>query len=299
MRVLAVGEILWDVYPDAERLGGAPLNVAIHAARLGHESAIVSALGTDSRGDRALAETRAAGVDDRFVARTHRAPTGIAEVGADERSAPTFRIPRPAAFDWLALDAAALAGVKAWAPDWIVHGTLAQASPAVRETTEAIVAACPGSRRLYDVNLRPGVDDPVLIASLLSAATVAKVNLDEASWLATTFGLPAAIASFARALTRRFDLRGACITRGGDGADLLLDGRFVQAPAPRTEVVDTVGAGDAFAAALIHGIDAGWAEQAVLAFATAVGSLVAGRPGATPAWTMAELSPPDGPGLGP
>ena len=292
MRVLAIGEILWDVFPDAERLGGAPLNVAIHSARLGHESAIVSAVGADERGGRALSEVRAAGVDGRFVARTGAAPTGIAEVGTDERGSPTFRIPRPAAFDQLSLDDRALAALAAWSPDWIVYGTLAQASPSVRGATEAILAACPASRCLYDVNLRSGHDDPTLVSALLAAATVVKVNHEEAAWLASALGLPVAAESCTRALAGRLDLRGVCITRGPDGADLLLDGAFVHADAPEIHVVDTVGAGDAFAAALIHGIEAGWPAQRVGEFATAVGSLVAGRPGATPSWSPADVGLP-------
>lgn len=290
--MLAIGEILWDVFPDAERLGGAPLNVAIHSARLGHESAILGAVGADERGDRALSEVRAAGVDARFMVRTGAAPTGVAEVGTDERGAPTFRIPRPAAFDRLSLDDPAVAALAAWSPDWIVYGTLAQASPSVRGATDAILAACPGSRGLYDVNLRPGHDDPTLVTALLAAATVVKVNHVEAAWLASTLGLPAAAEACTRALADRLDLRGVCITRGPDGADLLLDGAFVHADAPKVDVVDTVGAGDAFAAALIHGIEAGWPAQRVGQFATAVGSLVAARPGATPSWSPADVGLP-------
>lgn len=289
MRVLAIGEILWDVYPDAERLGGAPLNVAVHAARLGHESAIVSGVGVDERGDRALAELRGAGVDVRFVARTAGLPTGVAEVHLEARGSPTFRIPRPAAFDRWSLDEVSVVELGAWAPDWIVFGTLAQASPTTRHATEAILAASPASRRLYDVNLRPGHDDPALVIDLLSAATVVKVNQDEAAWLASALELPAGPASFRAAVARKFALRGVCVTRGSEGADLLLDGRSAHAPAPPIDAVDTVGAGDAFAAALIHGIEGGWPAQRVVAFATAVGSVVAARPGATPPWTPADV----------
>lgn len=298
MRLLSIGEILWDRFGDDERLGGAPLNVAIHAARLGHDVAILSAVGRDARGSHAMDLIRASGVDDRFIAQTDKAPTGMASVVLDRTGVPMFEIARPAAYDHPRDDEAEVDAVAKWRPDWIVYGTIAQAAPAVRGLTERVIDACPSAGRLYDVNLRPGETPDGLILSLLARASAVKANEDEAVRLMSLLGLSSSTAGWAetacRGLAERFALRTACITRGARGAALFLDRSYVEVLAPNVTIVDTVGAGDAFAAALLHGMSSGWSAPEVAAFATRVGSLVSSRAGATPRWTIDEVGAPQG-----
>lgn len=292
MRLLSIGEVLWDRYGEDERLGGAPLNVAIHAARLGHETAILSAVGQDVRGLRALDLIRGAGVNDRFIAQTDRAPTGTASVVLDSSGVPVFEIARPAAYDHPRDGAADVDAVAKWRPDWIVYGTIAQAAPAVRVLTEQVIDACPWAGRLYDVNFRPGSTPGAMILSLLGRASAIKANEEEAVRLMSLLGLARSTngwpEAFCRMLAERFALRVACVTRGALGATLLLDQSFVEVRAPRVKIVDTVGAGDAFTAAMLHGISSSWPAAQVVDFATRVGSLVASRSGATPAWAIHE-----------
>ena len=295
MRVLAIGEILWDVFGADERLGGAPLNVVVHAARLGHETAIVSGLGADSRGERARAAVLAAGVSDRFIRTIPDAPTGTAHVRLDDGGTPTYDIPRPAAYDLVGLDSADLAALAAaaadWRPDWIVSGTLAQGGPAVHDLTASILASCPTAMTLCDINLRDGAYTPALVLACMERADVVKLSHDEAAVVAGLLGLASdPLEPFARALAERAGARGVCITSGAHGAALLLDGTWATASAVPVEVVDTVGAGDSFSAALIHGIHASESPPDVLDRATRVAALVAARPGATPPWTLAEAA---------
>jgi fructokinase len=293
VRMLSIGEVLWDRFGDDERLGGAPLNVAIHAARLGHETAVLSAVGQDVRGSRALDLIRASGVDPRFITRTGRAPTGTASVALDGSGVPVFEIARPAAYDHPKGGAADVDAVRSWRPDWIVFGTIAQATPAVRNLTARVIDACPWAERLYDVNLRDGATPDALIRSLLDRASAVKANEDEAERLMRLLGLSRSttgwVEAACRGLVERFGLRSACITLGERGAALVLDGTYVEVRAPRVTIVDTVGAGDAFSAALAHGIAIGRPAREVAALATRVGSLVASRAGATPSWTMDEI----------
>jgi fructokinase len=293
VRLLSIGEVLWDRFGDDERLGGAPLNVAIHAARLGHQTAILSAVGQDARGSRALELIRASGVDDRFVTQTDQAPTGTASVVLDRSGVPVFEIARPAAYDHPSDDAAEVEAVRRWRPDWIVFGTIAQTTLAVRDLTDRVIDACPWAECLYDVNLRHEATTDGVILSLLDRASAIKANEHEAGQLMRLLGLSTSTAGsdevLCRRLAERFTLRSACITRGGRGAALFLDGDYVEAGAPQVAIVDTVGAGDAFTAALIHGIASGWPAHEVADLATRVGSLVASRAGATPFWTVEEI----------
>jgi fructokinase len=280
-RVVGVGEILWDLLPAGERLGGAPFNVVAHLRRFGWDATFVSAVGRDELGRRALDEARRLGVDASRIGWSDL-PTGVVRVRIDASGNPDFEIVSPAAYE-VATTGAAIPS------DLLVFGTLAQRFPRVRAATERLAAAT-GGIRLYDVNLRRGCWDPPLVADLLGLATIAKLNADEQDVLARELDLPGADAeTLARSTAQRYDLRGVCVTRGADGAALLLDGTYTQAPAPRTNVVDTIGAGDAFAAALGHGVAAGWSAPDILAVAGRLGSFVASRQGAIPDWDQAQI----------
>jgi fructokinase len=286
--IVGIGELLWDLLPDGPRLGGAPFNAIAHLARLGCRTSYVSAVGRDELGRRALAEAAALGVETGLVA-TSNLPTGVVRVELDSKGIPAYEIVSPAAYESIELPAGFHPTI-AGGVDLIVIGTLAQRFAAVRATTRRILAANPGAERLYDVNLRAGCWDASLVRQLLEDATVAKLNEDEQATLAVALGLPAApIERFARTACERYGLRGICVTRGASGAALLLDGVLSEAPAPRVVVADTVGAGDAFAAALGYGVLRGWTVTEILSVATRLGALVASRPGAIPPWDPADL----------
>ena len=286
--VVGIGELLWDLLPGGPRLGGAPFNVVAHLARFGCRTVYVSAVGRDDRGREA-----AAGVARLGVATTHLQvndlPTGVVRVRLDAQGVPDYQIVSPAAYEVLGpLDAESLASVGD--VDLLVFGTLAQRFAGTREATRQLAQAARDAPRLYDVNLRTGCWDAGLVERLLDIATVVKLNDDERRVLAGVLGLPASPTErFARALAERYGLRGVCVTHGPAGATLLLDGACGEAPSPPVEVVDTVGAGDAFAAALGYGLIHRWDVTEILSVATRLGALVASREGATPGWELAEI----------
>src|SRR5687767_7657416 len=178
MRLVSIGEIIWDLIPGGEVLGGAPLNVAVNARRLGHEVRLVSGVGPDERGRMAVAALGEAGVDTRHVRET-ALPTGTAAVTLGPDGSPSFDIARPAAYDAVELDEADLADLVAWAPDVVAFGTLAQSAGGMVAATRRIAAALPGALRIYDVNARPGVVRPGDVSRLLPLASVVKVSIDE------------------------------------------------------------------------------------------------------------------------
>ena len=289
MNLIVIGEILWDVFPTGDRLGGAPFNFAAHSARLGHQVHFVSGAGADPRGETALEEMRRLGVSTRWMARTDQAPTGYVTV-ALQAGEPHYTIHRPAAYDFPALDDAQLPALAATQPDVIYYGTLAQSSPAVRSATRRIIDACPNATTFYDINLRPANDDLSLVATLLCQANLVKLNEDEARRIASAWQLPASpIEAFCRALSSRSPIHGVCITLGAKGCALLLDGVYAECPGVPVPVSDLVGAGDAFSAALIDAISRHLPPNEAGAFANRLGAFVASRPGALPEWTEADL----------
>jgi fructokinase len=166
---------------------------------------------------------------------------------------------------------------------------LLQVDSAARATTLRLLDAAPKARRLYDVNLRKDSYSRELLAQLLPLATVLKLNAGEAAEVRRLFGEPESdIETFARDYAERYGYEGVCATLGADGCYVLWNGRAVRAEAYPVTVRDAVGAGDAFAAAFVHGISSGWPIEETADFANRVGSLIASRSGAVPVWTVAE-----------
>jgi fructokinase len=283
LKILSIGEILWDVIAGEEHLGGAPFNFAVHGARLGHESWLLSAVGDDERGRRARAETERLGVQTRYLGTSRQAETGIATVTNDENGLPTFEIVRPAAYDFLSPDDELLAD----SFDAICFGTLLQNFEPARRATLRVLSTFPKALRFYDVNLRAGHYELECVKDLLSRASVVKLNESEAAIISGVEAPP--LREFCEIQSRLFGLEAMAVTRGPDGCAVLIHGEYAEAPGLRIEVADTVGAGDAFGAAFLHGLTQGWPAAQVASFANRVGALVATRPGATPDWTMEEL----------
>ena len=287
---VGVGEVLWDRLPGGDEIGGAPFNVVSHLARLGHRAAYLTAVGRDPRGDAIIAQMASRGIDTSLVGRADGVPTGLAQVTVDPGGSPAFVISRPAAFEhW---PAGERGQVIAMHPAFLVFGTLAQLHAGARAALAAIAAGCPDAVALYDVNLRDGWWAPGAVAELIQLASVVKLSLSEARELAGVLELAWTDdpETFSAGLARRHGLRGVAITAGPDAASLWLDGDFARAAPPPAEVVDAVGAGDAFAAGLLDAIGQRRPAAAALRRANALGTLVASRRGAQPPWAPAELA---------
>jgi fructokinase len=284
-----VGEVLWDVIGDKEYLGGATFNFAAHAARLGHAVYFVSAVGKDERGRRVLERMTQLGLPTRYVRELATYPTGVVTVELDPAGVPKFTLHHPAAYDAPELTDAEVAELLSPKPDWIYFGTLFQMSPQAKQLTYELLDSHCGARMLYDVNLRKDHFTPALIRDLMARAQVVKLNEDEAARIDQMFGrVPKPLEAFCRHYAREFGWETACITRGEKGCVLLTDGEYVEARGYAVEIQDTVGAGDAFAAALAHGLSMQWPPAEIADFANRVAALVASRPGGTPAWTIEE-----------
>jgi fructokinase len=286
----AFGEILWDCLPTGRHAGGAPFNVASHLVQLGVSSSLISAVGQDALGEEILEVAKGNGVNVEFVSRARPAlATGTVVATVDGLGNATYEIVQPVAWDEIAVSAEALEEVgKAGA---FIFGSLATRSAYNLEQLGRLLAL-KGPLRFFDVNLRPPFADPQRIVQLAAHADVMKLNHDEvgqmAAWLQTgqasanspetaeAVGAACAILSQATHTPR------ICVTMAAAGAALWDRGTLVTARAPKVVVKDTVGAGDAFMAALMVGLTRGTDPQTVLETACRLGAFVASHAGATP-----------------
>jgi fructokinase len=289
MKIVSVGEVLWDILPSAEHLGGAPFNFAWHTHNLGHEVCFVSAVGNDQHGRETLERMAESRLSPRFIDRVPDQPTGTVTVALDSQGLPRYTIHRPAAYDFPALSPAEFDALVNPTPAWIYFGTLLQMSAPAHDLTLQLMEAAPAAKYFYDINLRVGSFTPELVRTLAQRAHILKLNEQEVSALREISGLQGdSLEQLCRNCLSAFQLDGICITLGSEGCALLLGNEYLEVPGFPISVADTIGAGDAFSAALIHGINAGWTEAQVAAFANRVGALVASRSGGTPKWTVAE-----------
>ncbi len=287
-RTVVLGEVLWDLFEDSRRLGGAPLNFGVHARRLGHPVTLISALGTDELGEQASEMIASLDLDTRLLQTTPLFPTGTAEVHLGYGGKTQFTITRPAAYDAVQLSSADLDGLRQRQPGWFYFGTLFASTPPGKSVLHRLFAALPAATKFYDLNLRPGSDSPDLVGELLGSADVVKLNEEELERVHHFTGLPATVEAFCRAGSDRYGWRAVGVTLGDRGCAILANGQFVEAAGHPVDVVDAVGAGDAFAAAFMHGLSLRWPAAGIASFANRVGALVASRHGAIPDWTIEE-----------
>ena len=281
--IVGLGEVLWDVFPDGDRFGGAPANFACAVAELSNFQAdvlMVSGVGRDELGRRAIQSLEEHHVDTSCVATTDQ-PTGRVNIrlGADASASYEFaaetawdNIPWSEALEQLAART-----------DVVCFGTLGQRSDVSRQMIQRFVAAVPSSAlRVLDVNLRPPfISDDVILQSL-SSANVLKLNDEELPAVAKLCGGSGSDIDRLRQLARQFDLAAIALTRGANGAILVRDDDVAEHPGVETKVVDTVGAGDAFTSAFVLGLLQDDPLNEIVRSACMVASYVCTQRGATP-----------------
>jgi len=292
--ILSCGEVLWDLFPDAPRFGGAPANFACHAALLGAKVSLVSAVGEDARGHEAIAILQGFGLAPSLVRVIADAPTGAVGVTVDAAGKPRFEIRGGAAWDqipWTPELEALVAAV-----DVVYFGTLGQRGQISRSTIQRVLSAAKarGIPRVLDVNLRRPFCDARLIRESIGQATVLKLSDDELAEVAAACGLPQdddPVDSLRSLLTReKLDL--VAMTRGAAGALLVSATEVVDQPGIPTVVCDTVGAGDAFTAALVVGLLRRDPLPTIARTACAIAAAVCAQPGAVPAGPKPPFTAP-------
>ncbi len=280
--VVGLGEVLWDVFPDGPRFGGAPANFACSAAGLARgrfDIAMVSAVGTDVLGHLAIASLVEHQVNVAAVSQIHT-PTGQVHVQLDEQGHATYEFAADVAWD--RLEWSNELEQLAHRTDAVCFGTLGQRSEVSLATIRRFVAATrPTALRILDVNLRPPFVSDAIILDSLRLANILKLNDEELSVLARLFGLTGSPAEMLRRLADKFAFQVVALTRGVNGAILIQGEEISEHPGVAAHVVDTVGAGDAFTAALALGLLDGRDLETINQTACEVAAFVCSQSGAT------------------
>jgi fructokinase len=292
--ILGLGELLWDVLPEGPRLGGAPANFTVMAGRLGNHAVLLSRIGRDDLGRKALDRLEPLPVDTSFVETDAANETGRVTVYFQDGQ-PQYTIHEPAAWDFLELsDEWVRLAERA---DAICFGSLAQRNQESRQTLQTLAAQTSSKCvRVFDVNLRAPFYSGEVIQESLELATVMKMNDAEVPLVLGLLGLPGengrepgATSSDAerlgaeRLLSEFPMLQMVAVTRGGNGSLLVTRDAWHEHPGLPVEVADTIGAGDAFTAAMTHYLLRG-ADLATLNEAgNRWGGWVASQSGAMPA----------------
>lgn len=277
--IVGIGEILWDVFPDESRFGGAPANFAAHCASLGAEVSMVSAVGGDELGRRALEELAARRINADCVARSAQ-PTGTVRVTLDDAGKADYVFAADTAWDRLEWtdDLGALAA----RADAVCFGSLGQRSPRSCHTIRRFVGSTPlESLRIFDVNLRQHFYNDDTIDDSLFLANILKLN-DEEIDVVDPEGAGVEAVARLEALRQKHELQLVALTRGDKGALLVGESGVSDLPGVAAEVKDTVGAGDSFTAVLAHGLLSGVPLDEINRRASEVAAYVCAQNGATP-----------------
>ncbi|MBN1347760.1 MAG: carbohydrate kinase [Phycisphaerae bacterium] len=281
--MVGLGEVLWDIFPDGRKLlGGAPANFAFHAHQLGHEGIVVSRVGEDELGQRILRTLSDRGLRTSAIQLDGTYATGTVHVVARDDGSHDFIITPNVAWDRLAATRE-LADLIAKA-DVICFGTLAQRGEANRSNMDLLLGRAEGLK-VFDINLRQDYWSREVIEDGMRRSQIVKLNDDELAVIRKLGLAPEErdTVGWCRSVMAKYGLSLLAVTRGERGALLVTSEELAEEPGVKVSVADSVGAGDAFTAALADA----WLRKLPLAevarFANRVGAYVASRPGATPA----------------
>jgi fructokinase len=280
--VVGLGEVLWDVYPDAARFGGAPANFACHVAALGGTAYVVSAVGDDTLGQRAKNELDSKGVNTEFLQVDCNRDTGTVQVSLDELGVATYAFANDTAWDHLQWTDSLWSLARDC--DAVCFGTLGQRSEPSKETVQRFVRTTrKDCLRVLDINLRQSFYTAQILEDSMRMASVVKLNDQELAVVCEILGITYADEQDAmRQISDLYAVPVVAVTRGAQGSAIRLPGTFDQVSPKFVDVVDTVGAGDAFTAALVLGLLRKLPIRSVHEQASKIASFVCTQRGATP-----------------
>ena len=280
-KVIGIGEALWDLLPSGPQLGGAPANFACHASSLGAEARVITRVGNDAMGHEIYKRFAEMGLADGTGQIDDEAPTGTVTVTLNEAGVPEFVIRENVAWDRLAVTTVALQ--MAQRADAISFGSLAQRDPVSRSSIQRLLAASRRETlRVFDVNLRQNYFTAQILEESLWLSNILKLNENELPVIAGMFGFGGDLKQQIEQIAGRFRLKLVAFTRGARGSLLYEEGRWSEQFSRPAKVVDTVGAGDSFTAALVMGLLNRMDLDEIHATAADIARFVCTRPGATP-----------------
>lgn len=279
--IAGIGELLWDVFPEHKRLGGAPANFSCHCKQLSAEAYTISCVGTDSLGKSLCEELNNIGVDTSYVLESKEHKTGMVKVSLNNQGKPIYEIIENVAWDFIPYTQ----NIQELAQSLnaVCFGSLAQRSSVSRKTIQTFLQNMPqNSLKIFDVNIRQSFYSKKLIEESLQLANVLKLSDEELPVLADFFKLDGDVPNQIKKIQTKFNLDLVAYTRGAEGSLLLNKSIADDFPGLKANAIDSVGAGDSFTASLCIGLLRGWPLNKINLFANKVASFVCSQKGATP-----------------
>ncbi len=257
--VVGIGEVLWDILPEARKLGGAPANFAYHVSQFGMRSLVISAIGNDAIGKQILTDFSAKGL--RNIIATVPYPTGTVHVDIDSEGVPQYSITENVAWDNIPFTTEL--ENTAHCTRAVCFGTLAQRNATTRATIHRFIDAMPQDDKtliVFDANLRQHYYDKAILEYSMRRCNILKINDEElCTIIRMTDGAspdlrqmqPGTVSRYAAELIGRYELKMLILTCGVNGSYIFTPEAASFLPTPKVDVIDTVGAGDSFTAAFV------------------------------------------------
>ncbi len=280
-KIVGIGEILWDLLPAGKQPGGAPANFAFIVSQLGDCGTVVSRVGDDRNGAEILEKLKSYGLEINEIQIDRKNSTGTVKVNL-KNGQPEYEIIEPVAWDFLEMNDNLHDLAKKC--DAVCFGSLAQRNSVSRKTIREFLRLTRNDAlQIFDVNLRQKFFSPEILRESLVLANVVKLNNEELPKICEMFAVEGANETEqTKKLRGKFDLRLLCLTRGAKGSLLVTENGISENHGVKVEITDTIGAGDAFTAALTHGFLRGWSLNEINEKASRVGAFVASNEGAMP-----------------
>lgn len=280
--IIVIGEILIDRFPDYERIGGAPFNFAFHLKQMGWPVRFITRIGDDAPGQQIQQLLGQHGFDQKDVQIDRHHPTGRVDVSLDDQGIPQFDICRDVAYDHLNLSSLTTNDLNM--AKMIYFGTLAQrTSQGYNQYQSCLRKKSAGSYGFCDINFRPPHVNESAVSASLKQADILKLNteeLDRIGVLCIGPDQPEALPSW---LMESYSISLIALTDGSNGSRIITPEDEVSAtPHCEVHIIDTVGAGDGYAAVLASGVLDGWPMKETLELATEFSAEICALPGAVP-----------------
>lgn len=286
LNAVSYGEVLWDVFGNEKKIGGAPLNVALRMKALGCNVAMVSCVGNDTDGIAIINQVKSLGLETDAIIKSEEFPTGLVQVSLNENGSASYEINYPSAWDKIVLNETAKKLVTQ--ADVLIYGSLVCRDSVSRLALEELLQN--DLYKVFDVNLRKPHYSYDIIEKLMQSASFIKFNDEELLEIASAMGSPyVGLEENIAFIAKKTNSKAMCVTKGKDGASLLWEGKLYHNSGYSIKVVDTVGAGDSFLATLITSLLTGKSPQESINLACAVGALVAGSAGANPEISYSKI----------
>jgi fructokinase len=283
VKALLYGEILWDIINGKPYIGGAPFNLAAHLSKMGIKSTLISSVGKDALGKRALKEAKKRGINSTFIKVHPDLPTGLVKVSLDGAGHPTYVINENVAWDNIILDQDLVDGFGKNGWEVFCFGTLAQRTKENREILSQIISQAHPHHIFYDVNLRQNYYKKEWIEKSLCQGSIVKLNDREALIVSDLlFGETLKQENFIQRVYQEYDLSIVCITHGKNGSSIYCDGKLEKVAGINGPVADTVGGGDSYSAGFLFSYLCGTSIYEAAEFAEMVGNFVVSQSGAVP-----------------